>query len=67
MLRDASLDVYGDKNWMDAYDSDLRYESQVEQYVACLYWAVATVSTIGVFITNAKCVFITNPKRLLSS
>ena len=47
MLRDAYLDVYADKNWMDAYDSDLRNESQVEQYVACLYWAVATVSTIG--------------------
>lgn len=34
-------------NWMDQYDSDLRNKDDVQKYIVCLYWAIATVSTIG--------------------
>ena len=47
MLRDAFLEKYGHQNWMDAYEPDLRDADYAQQYVACVYWAVATVSTIG--------------------
>ncbi len=47
MLRDGALEATGEKNWMDAYDPELREAPNVEKYVACLYWALATVSTIG--------------------
>jgi hypothetical protein len=44
MLRETLLDTRGNDNWMDAYDTDLHDADVVEQYVACLYWAIATVS-----------------------
>ena len=34
-------------NWMDQYDPDLRDKENEQKYVASIYWALATVSTIG--------------------
>jgi hypothetical protein len=49
LLRDLNMDHLDDDqaNWMDTFDSELRYQSAYERYIACLYWAIATVSTIG--------------------
>jgi hypothetical protein len=48
LLRDSNLEASGDENnWLDAYDPELRDKDNLQRYVACLYWAIATVSTIG--------------------
>jgi len=49
LLRDSNLEASGDENnWLDAYDPELRDKDNLQRYVACLYWAIATVSTIGI-------------------
>ena len=40
-------EVDGGNNWMDAYDPALRDADNTEKYVTSLYWALATVSTVG--------------------
>jgi hypothetical protein len=48
LLRDQTMKSPDDTdNWMDQYDADLRDADNTQKYVACLYWALATVSTIG--------------------
>jgi hypothetical protein len=49
LLRSIQLEANPDdlNNWMDAYDPDLRNADKIEQYFACFYWALATVTTIG--------------------
>jgi len=48
LLRDQTMQDSEDiDNWMDQYDSDLRNKDNVQKYIVCLYWAIATVSTIG--------------------
>ena len=45
-------------NWLDAYDSSLRHAQNTEKYVVALYWALATVSTIGCGVYMYMCVCV---------
>ena len=48
LLREQTMTDSEDfDNWMDQYDADLRDKDNTQKYVVCLYWALATVSTIG--------------------
>jgi Ca2+-binding EF-hand superfamily protein len=48
LIRDQAMSGPEDMdNWMDQYDPDLRDEENEQRYVVCIYWALATVSTIG--------------------
>jgi len=46
-LHDAFLEKYGHQNWMDTYEPGLSDAEYAQYYVACVYWVVATVPTIG--------------------
>jgi len=47
VLLRASSETEDLNNWMDAYDPELRDQDNIQIYVVCLYWALATVSTVG--------------------